>query len=473
MSGAVNNNREKRLPRLLFAAPGSGSGKTLLTCGFLEVLKRRGLKPHSFKCGPDYIDPMFHRYVLGVPGGNLDSFFLSEEPLRRELRRVLDNEQEDGSIAVLEGVMGYYDGLGGILTAASSYEVACLTETPVILVVDAKGASLSLAALVKGFCSFREDSRIKGIILNRLSPMLFDRLGPAILKECAVPVLGYLPENTRYCLNSRHLGLFLPDEIKNLRQTIEKLAGQLEKTLDIDAMLEIAERESGSLERCTEATDGRESGMKRPKKTGGIRIGVARDAAFCFYYQENLRLMEEMGAELVYFSPLKDTCLPERISGLLLGGGYPENYAKELSKNSAMLASIRLSVLSGIPLLAECGGFLYLHRSLESSGGEEYPMAGVLDSKAYRTARLSRFGYVTLELPGGRTIKGHEFHYWESEDPGEDWLARKPAGGRAWPCMYQREGQIFGFPHLYYPSNPSFLEDWLLRCSQWTQEQEA
>lgn len=459
-----------KLPRLMFAAPGSGSGKTLLTCGFLEVLKGRGFSPFAFKCGPDYIDPMFHRYVLGVPGGNLDSFFLGEQSLRRELLRICRGEDEKEQMAVLEGVMGYYDGLGGILVKASSYEVAVLTKTPVVLVVDAKKASLSLAALVKGFLSFREDSRIRGIILNRLSPMLFDRLGPVIEKECGIPVFGYLPESEQYCFESRHLGLFLPEEIKDLRQTIEGLAGELEKTLNVDAMLEMAKRESGTW---PESVESPESGMRcesnpvvLSSQINRIRIGVARDEAFCFYYQENLRLMEEMGAELIYFSPLQDKHLPDGLSGLLLGGGYPENYGKELSQNTSMRESVRLAVQGGLPLLAECGGFLYLHRSLEGSDGGEYPMAGVLLERAYRTSRLNRFGYITLNLPGGETVKGHEFHYWESENPGTDWLAQKPAGGRSWRCMYQRDGQIFGFPHLYYPSNLSFLAGWLSRCRE-------
>lgn len=463
-----------RLPRLMLAAPGSGSGKTLLTCGFLQVLKGRGFNPFAYKCGPDYIDPMFHRYVLGVPGGNLDSFFLGEQPLCRELLRICKKEDEKRQIAVLEGVMGYYDGLGGISEKASSFEVAAITKTPVVLVVDAKKASLSLAALVKGFLSFREDSRIRGIILNRLSPMLFDRLGPVIEKECGIPVFGYLPESEQYCFESRHLGLFLPEEIRDLRKTIEGLAGELEKTLNIDAMLELAKRESGTW---PEPAQPSESGT-RPEsepvilssQTGRPRIGVARDEAFCFYYQENLRLMEELGAELVYFSPLRDQSLPEGLSGLLLGGGYPENYGKELSQNVSMRESVRLAVREGLPLLAECGGFLYLHRSLEGSDGGEYLMSGVLSERAYRTRRLSRFGYITLNLPGGETVKGHEFHYWESENPGEDWLAQKPVGGRSWRCMYQRDGQIYGFPHLYYPSSPLFLESWLNRCRKWTKD---
>lgn len=452
----------RELPRLMFAAPKSGSGKTLITCGFLEILKRKGKAPHALKCGPDYIDPMFHRYVLGIPGGNLDSFFLDGERLRGELARAGMDGRSGGegkgegadTIAVLEGVMGYYDGLGGISTEASSYDVARLTETPVVLVLDCKGASLSLAAEAKGFAKLRRDSRICGVILNRLSPMLYERLGAVIERESGLRVFGYLPESAEYRLESRHLGLLLPGEIGNLRQTIENLADQMERTVDIDALLELA---------------GEAPGLDMPETAEGtnllpLRIGVARDEAFCFYYQENLRLMREMGAELVYFSPIHDRRLPDGLSGLLLGGGYPENYAKELSENRTMREAVRAAVSGGLPLLAECGGFLYLHESLEGSDGGTYPMAGAIGAKAYRTGKLGRFGYITLTAQDGTQIKGHEFHYWESSAPGESWLAEKPAGGRSWRCMYDNAGQIAGFPHLYYPSNPSFLFAWLKKC---------
>lgn len=466
----------RELPRLMFAAPRSGSGKTLITCGFLEVLKRMGRDPRALKCGPDYIDPMFHRYVLGIPGANLDSFFLDGERLREALMAAGTDEGEaeageSGRIAVLEGVMGYYDGLGGISSEASSYDVARLTETPVVLVLDCKGASLSLAAEAKGFAGLRSDSRIRGVILNRLSPMLYERLGEVIGRESGLRVFGYLPESESYRLESRHLGLFLPEEIGNLRQTIGNLADQMEKTLEIGALLELAENTPAL--NIPEAAGGRSNvGRKsaealqtcgRDRGSGAVplRIGVARDEAFCFYYQENLRLMRELGAELVYFSPIHDRELPDGLSGLLLGGGYPENYAEVLSKNRTMRESVRTAVSDGLPLLAECGGFLYLHESLEGSDGKEYPMAGVIRARAYRTGTLGRFGYITLTAQDGRQIKGHEFHYWESTAPGESWLAQKPAGGRSWRCMHESTGQISGFPHLYYPSNPAFLSDWL------------
>lgn len=465
-------------PRIMLAAPKSGSGKTLLTCGLLEVLRRRGLNPIACKCGPDYIDPMFHRYVLGIPGRNLDSFFLPAEGVRKVLVDAVREEQ--AGIAVLEGVMGYYDGLGGTETSASSWEIAEITDTPAILVLDCKGASLSAAAIASGFLHFREKSHIAGVILNRVSSMYYERLAAAVEEASGLPVLGYLPESEEYRMESRHLGLFLPGEIDRLRERIGRLADQMEKSIAVDRVLEVAGMlplriENKGKEKAENESMEAESIAKFPacqeqKVTSRVRIGVARDEAFCFYYQENFRLLEQMGAELVYFSPLRDKKIPDRVDGLLFGGGYPENYARELAKNAAMRESIRRSIAAGMPFLAECGGFLYLHRTLEGSDGKHWEMAGVYPFDAYRTNRLRRFGYVRLLTSSGQEIHGHEFHYWESEDPGTDWEAVKPTGNRSWRCIHEKGGQIGGFPHLYYASCPDFLRKWLDVCAKGSQK---
>ncbi|MEG1780058.1 MAG: cobyrinate a,c-diamide synthase [Clostridium sp.] len=452
---------KKQIPRLLFAAPKSGSGKTLITCGFLEVLKRKGIHPVSFKCGPDYIDPMFHKYVLGIPGGNLDRFFLEEEPVRKELLEM--TESSEGDLAVIEGVMGYYDGVGGISTKASSYDIARITRTPTILVLDCKGASVSLSAMIRGFLEYKKDSEIRGVILNRMSPVLYERIAPIMEADIGIPIFGYLPESSAFKLESRHLGLFLPSEIEKLREIISNLADQMERSVDLTGLIKLAEEAEP-----VEAGDDLKQQTRRAERTGiekKVRIGVARDEAFCFYYQENLKLMEQMGAELVFFSPIHDEKLPEQLNGLLLGGGYPENYAAELAQNDSMLCSMRNACEANLPLLAECGGFLYLHRSLEGYDKKVYTMVGAIDATAFKTERLSRFGYITLTGTDGRQIKGHEFHYWESSDPGSCWEAQKPMGNQTFRCMHEEDGFICGFPHLYYPSNPEFLEKWLERCS--------
>ena len=465
-------------PRIMLAAPKSGSGKTLLTCGLLEVLRRRGLNPIACKCGPDYIDPMFHRYVLGIPGRNLDSFFLPTEGVRKVLVDAVREEQ--AGIAVLEGVMGYYDGLGGTETSASSWEIAEITDTPAILVLDCKGASLSAAAMASGFLHFRKKSHIAGVILNRVSSMYYERLAAAVEEASGLPVLGYLPESEEYRMESRHLGLFLPGEIDRLRERIGRLADQMEKSIAVERVLEVAgmlplrienkEKEKAENESMEAESIAKFPACQEQKVTSRVRIGVARDEAFCFYYQENLHLLEQMGAELVYFSPLRDKKIPDRVDGLLFGGGYPENYARELAKNAAMRESIRRSIAAGMPFLAECGGFLYLHRTLEGSDGKHWEMAGVYPFDAYRTNRLRRFGYVRLLTSSGQEIHGHEFHYWESEDPGTDWEAVKPTGNRSWRCIHEKGGQIGGFPHLYYASCPDFLRKWLDVCAKGSQK---
>ena len=465
-------------PRIMLAAPKSGSGKTLLTCGLLEVLRRRGLNPIACKCGPDYIDPMFHRYVLGIPGRNLDSFFLPAEGVRKVLVDAVREEQ--AGIAVLEGVMGYYDGLGGTETSASSWEIAEITDTPAILVLDCKGASLSAAAMASGFLHFRKKSHIAGVILNRVSSMYYERLAAAVEEASGLPVLGYLPESEEYRMESRHLGLFLPGEIDRLRERIGRLADQMEKSIAVERVLEVAgmlplrienkEKEKAENESMEAESIAKFPACQEQKVTSRVRIGVARDEAFCFYYQENFRLLEQMGAELVYFSPLRDKKIPDRVDGLLFGGGYPENYARELAKNAAMRESIRRSIAAGMPFLAECGGFLYLHRTLEGSDGKHWEMAGVYPFDAYRTNRLRRFGYVRLLTASGQEIHGHEFHYWESEDPGTDWEAVKPTGNRSWRCIHEKGGQIGGFPHLYYASCPDFLRKWLDVCAKGRQQ---
>ena len=444
-------------PRIMLAAPKSGSGKTLLTCGLLEVLRRRGLNPIACKCGPDYIDPMFHRYVLGIPGRNLDSFFMPAEGVRKVLVDAVREEQ--AGIAVLEGVMGYYDGLGGTETSASSWEIAEITDTPAILVLDCKGASLSAAAMASGFLHFRKKSHIAGVILNRVSSMYYERLAAAVEETSGLPVLGYLPESEEYRMESRHLGLFLPGEIDRLRERIGRLADQMEKSIAVEQVLEVAgmlplrienkEKEKAENESMEAESIAKFPACQEQKVTSRVRIGVARDEAFCFYYQENFRLLEQMGAELVYFSPLRDKKIPDRVDGLLFGGGYPENYARELAKNAAMRENIRRSIAAGMPFLAECGGFLYLHRTLEGSDGKHWEMAGVYPFDAYRTNRLRRFGYVRLLTSSGQEIHGHEFHYWESEDPGTDWEAVKPT---------------------YYASCPDFLRKWLDVCAKGSQK---
>ncbi len=429
--------KDADFPRILVAAPGSGSGKTLLTTGLLTLFQNRGIRCRSFKCGPDYIDPMFHKYVLGIDSCNLDSFFLPQE----ELRALFQKRAADAELSILEGVMGYYDGIGGNSTAASTYEVAKITDTPVILVLDGKGSSLSLAAQVKGFLDYRKDSHICGVILNKTNKMVGERLRPEI-EKLGVRYLGAVPVCETMDIKSRHLGLTMPQEQSELRGHLNAFAKQLEEYLDVDGILELAgcsgEKlpEAGKTEQSNQTDLNQEETKQdeiRPidseSEPPTRRMAVAMDKAFCFYYQENLDFLRQHGWELIPFSPLHDAALPEQVHAILLGGGYPELYAKELSANEPMLTSIRNAHAEGIKILAECGGFLYLQEHLEDEMGNCWPMVGLIHADGFRTEKLGRFGYISLTQNGAVRIKGHEFHYWESTAPGSAFRAEKTAVG--------------------------------------------
>lgn len=438
--------KDADFPRILLAAPGSGSGKTLLTTGLLTLFQNRGIRCRSFKCGPDYIDPMFHKYVLGIDSCNLDSFFLSQE----ELRALFRKRAADAELSILEGVMGYYDGIGGNSTAASTYEVAKITDTPVILVLDGKGSSLSLAAQVKGFLDYRKDSHICGVILNKTNKMVGERLRPEI-EKLGVRYLGAVPVCETMDIKSRHLGLTMPQEQSELRGHLNAFAKQLEECLNVEGILELAGYSKKDEIRPID------SESEPPTR----RMAVAMDEAFCFYYQENLDFLRQHGWEVVPFSPLHDVALPEQVHAILLGGGYPELYAKNLSANEPMLASIRNAHAEGIKILAECGGFLYLQEHLEDETGRSWPVAGLIHADGFRTEKLSRFGYISLMQNGAVRIKGHEFHYWESTAPGSAFRAEKPQSDRGWDCMYRTDSLLAGFPHLYYLSGPDLILSFL------------
>ena len=449
-----------KIPRILLAAGSSGSGKTLITCGLLEALVERGLKTASFKCGPDYIDPMFHSRVIGTKSRNLDTFFTGSEVTKYLLTR----NARDCEIAVMEGVMGFYDGVAGTTTTASAYDLAKVTDTPVILIVNSRGMSVSLAAYVKGFLEYKKDSHIKGVIFNQMSPMLYPRMKKLLEEELGVAVLGYVPKVEDCVIESRHLGLVLPDEIPELKDRLHKLAGVLEETLDIDRILELAGEAPDLLDAKPESvTDFR---LSEP-----VRIGVAEDEAFCFFYADNFRLLGEMGAEIVPFSPMEDKQLPDDLDGLLLYGGYPELNGKKLEQNTTMKDMIREKLKAGMPCMAECGGFMYLHEEMEGMDGNFYQMAGVIPGKVYRTPRLSRFGYVTLTqkkpalgMEDFGEIPAHEFHYFDSENCGGDFHAAKPESKRGWDCIHGTDTMLAGFPHLYYYGNPEVPKAFLKKC---------
>ena len=452
------------ISRLMVAAPSSGSGKTTLTCGLLRAAQRRGMVPCAFKCGPDYIDPMFHRSVLGVPSRNLDLFFSSEE----EIRSRLVSAAQGSGLAVLEGVMGFYDGVGNT-DRASSWHLARSTRTPALLTVRPQGTALTLAALVKGVQTFRSPSQVAGVLLNGCTQRLAELLAPVIQGETGLPVLGYLPKLPDCSIPSRHLGLFTPDEVADLSVKVDRVADQLEKTADLDRIFELA-RSAPRLE----------AELLPPLPDGdGPLVAVARDEAFCFYYEDNLDELRRAGVRLAFFRPTQDRALPEGTCGLYLGGGYPELHARALSENRPMREAVRRAVWGGMPTLAECGGFLYLQNILEDGEGTPWPMAGVLDGAGVKTPKLQRFGYVILTAQGdspylrkGETVAAHEFHRWDCTRNGELCLARRPNGGEKWECIVGQGNLLAGFPHLYFPSNSQLAVRFAAACQQY-QERNA
>ena len=464
---------------LMIAAMASGAGKTVTSCAVLAALKKRGVRLQAFKCGPDYIDPMFHERALGIPSRSLDLFLQGEAGVRRTLARA------EAELALIEGAMGYYDGLNNT-DAASAWALAHFTGTPVVLAVSPKGSSLTLAAQLRGLLGFRPESGIAGLILSNCPEGRAAALSTVLERETGLPVLGFLPPMEAAPFESRHLGLMTAQEIHDLEERLEALGAAAEEYIDLDRLLALANA-FPLRERHPGAHTGAEGGVPPLKgvvsrRDGGVkplghgasavRIAVARDEAFCFTYADNLDALREAGAALCFFSPLHDAALPDA-DGLYLPGGYPEVHARTLAENASMRQSIAAAVRAGLPTVAECGGFLYLGQSLEDEAGCAHPMCGVLPGKGYRTARLQRFGYLTLCAPAdslllraGERVPAHEFHYWDATDNGEALCAEK-ADGRTWRCGYTGPGLYAAFPHLHFGGEIPFAERFVKACEVW------
>ena len=460
--------------KVLIAGTGSGSGKTTVTSGLLQCLVNRGLDAAAFKCGPDYIDPMFYERITGARAGNLDPFFSDE----KTLRWIISRAEERSDISVIEGVMGYYDGIG-FTSEASTFSVAHAVSAPVVLVINCRGMGASVGAVLKGFLDWPEitDSCIKGVIFNNMSEKLY-RQAAEMAESMGVRPLGYLPRRAALTLESRHLGLVTAGEVADIKEKMKLFASEMEKTVDIKGIIDLA-AEAPALRSAApewkkkfERQIAEDTVIMARGDARRVRIALASDDAFCFTYKENTALLQEAGCEIVPFSPLSDTGLPDDIDGVILSGGYPELHAAELAANEPMLEAVRQSRADGIPMIAECGGFMYLHETLEGADGKLYRMAGVIPGRCFRTERLGRFGYITLKAleggllcPEGSELKAHEFHYWDSEHCGESFLAVKPDGSRSWKCGIMTDDMYAGFPHLFYYDSPKAAMRFVHACA--------
>lgn len=481
------------IPRIVIAAASSGCGKTTFTTGLIDVFIKKGLKVQPFKVGPDYIDTMFHTNISGTFSRNLDSWLLDENTVKH----LFVKNAADKDIAIIEGVMGLYDGLGGTSQIASTAHIAEITQSPVILIISPQGMSLSVAAMVKGFINFNKNIKIKGVIINRIKAEAhYIILKTAIEENTGLKVLGYLPDMSLLTFESRHLGLMLPHEVNDIKTKISLVSEQIIKSVDINAILNIARSakvlplrnlENFNYSKKYICNKNKIIGKNKnilPKYINGDSlpkpvIAVAMDRAFNFYYRDNLDLLEKMGAELVYFSPLQDKFVPSEAKGIYFGGGYPELFAAELEQNRTLRLDIKSKIENGMPVYAECGGLMYMSQSILDLEERCYEMVGVIQAKSLMTSKLQRFGYVEVETQvqnilslQGERIRAHEFHY---SDIAVEEVARKNMcckvckrtcnGEKTWHCGFRNNNLFAQYPHIHFWSNPQYAFNFLNNCS--------
>lgn len=440
----------------MIAGTASGSGKTTFTLGLMAALKARNIDVRPFKCGPDFIDPTLHKAVTGRDSFNLDPLMCGKD----RVRKCFSMNSDISGISVVEGVMGLFDG-----GESSSASIARLLGIPVILVVDARSAAESIAAVIKGFETFDDNLDLKGIILNRIgSQRHLDIMAGVIEKHCRTVMAGALPRNEELVIPERHLGLRMAHENVLTPETVMKMADFVEKHAGCDRIIKIA-RESSALK------ESEEQPLKQ-KSVRKVRIAVASDMAFCFYYRDNIDLLEAAGAEIIMFSPVSDSRIPDGISGIYLGGGYPELFAGELSRNHSMLSEIRKWSESGRPIYAECGGFLYLTEGIEDSDGRFHKMAGVYPVRSRMGRRLAALGYrkailntSTVLGKAGTEVRGHEFHY-SSADPMPDHVARAYSMGNGHSEGFLVRNTLAGYIHLHFGICPEIAENFVNFCME-------
>ncbi|TSI11798.1 cobyrinate a,c-diamide synthase [Lysinibacillus sp. BW-2-10] len=446
--------------RIVIAGTGSGVGKTTLTIGLMAALMKRGLTVQGFKCGPDYIDPSYHTSVTKRVSRNLDSWMLTKDVVLD----VFTNGSKGTDISIIEGVMGFYDGKNPETNEGSTAEISVITKSPVLLVVNCASMARSAAAIVKGFQCFAEGPNIVGVIANKVgSEGHFQLVKQAIEKECGIPVIGYLKRELDIEIPERHLGLIPSLERGELEPFFDKLGTLISESIDIDRLLEISVAEPLSTKR---------SSIFEKNKEAVVKIAVAKDTAFNFYYPENLELMEARGIELLYFSPLADEAIPEDADGLYIGGGFPEEFAEILAENETSKYSIKKAIENGIPTLAECGGFMYLTESIETTDHEKFNMVDVIPGKVQMQTKLAALGYREISGQNSNYLlmdskaKGHEFHYSTFHSTEEAIpYAYETVGMRGKKQEgYLLHNLVAGYTHFHFASCPEMVDRWIEKC---------
>ncbi|TGJ99481.1 cobyrinate a,c-diamide synthase [Leptospira semungkisensis] len=453
---------EINIPRILISGTGSGIGKTTLVVGLTKALQARGLKVSVFKCGPDYLDPTYHSLVSGNTCQNLDGWLMGKESVLSSFAEA----SHCSDIALIEGVMGLFDGHSPHSDIGSTAEIAKWLQAPVIALIDASGMARTFAAIATGLINFDQEVLIKGFIANFVgSEGHTSLLRSALLPT---PLLGGLPKAQDQSFPERHLGLHSATEEILTEDKLSFWQNICESYLNIDDILDLAKKASPIPIKEEE---------RKTAKTPSCKIGVARDKAFHFYYKENLRRLEESGAELIYFSPIEDKSLPN-VDGLYLGGGYPELYASSLSKNYDLLHEIRNFARSGAPIYAECGGLMYLSNEIQDLQGISYPMLGLVPGKAVMGPKLKALGYVevhteknTILGEAGIRFRGHQFRYSDLllENPKDELFSYKIRKRKA--DLTSSEGYTVGnilgsYVHAHWASNPSIPENFVESCKR-------
>ncbi|WP_300343019.1 cobyrinate a,c-diamide synthase [Fusobacterium sp.] len=428
----------------MIAGVSSGIGKTTVSMGLMSLFEN--VSP--FKVGPDYIDPGFHQFVTGNKSYNLDLFMMGEKGVKYSFYKHHKN------ISIVEGVMGLYDGVDHSLDNNSSAHISRVLGLPVILVVDGGGKSTSIAAQVLGYKMLDSRVNIAGVILNKVSEAMFKYYKEAIEKYTGINCIGYLPKDETLSVSSRHLGLLQAEEIDDLKDKSQKLKKVLEKTIDVEKLLEIAE--------IGEPEDIINPFEEMKDRYSGLKIGIARDRAFSFYYNDNLELLEHLGVELIPFSPITDKEIPD-VDILYFGGGYPENYAQELSENKSMIESIRTFYRREGKIYGECGGFMYLTSGIKLLDEKYIPMCDIIKCSIEMKDRLdiSRFGYINVYEDEKELGKGHEFHYskiFKIEHESREYRAVKP-NGKEWACIFKEKKCKAGYPHIHFFNSLDYLKE--------------